>query len=99
MLVVHGGEGDLLPAFADRKTAVVEKSAGAGLRETDERHAVHRRLAAVADQSHERVEFGAGRLKRLGDGFSRRPAWPSFRGHALGLVEGRRIEAGLFRKT
>jgi hypothetical protein len=99
VLVVHRGEGDLLPALADRKAAVVEKSAGAGLCETDQRHAVHRRLAAVADQGHERVELSARRLKRLGDGFSRRPARTSFRGNALGLVEGRRVEAGLFRKA
>src|SRR6185312_13275139 len=88
VLVAYGGKGNLLPAFADRKTAIIEKAAGAGLCKADQRHVVHGRLAAVGDQCDEGVELGGCRLQCLGDRFRRRPAWPPLRRDALGFVEG-----------
>src|SRR5262245_19268125 len=53
---------------------------------------MHRRLAAIGDQGNECIELCARSLQRLGYRFRGRPSRPSFRCHALGLVERRRIE-------
>jgi hypothetical protein len=98
MLVGDRREGDLVPAFAHRKAAVVEKSTGASLRKSNQRHVLHGELAAVGDQRHEDVELGAGRLQRFGNRLCRWPPLPSFRRDALGLVERRRVEAGFLGK-
>ena len=67
MFVGDRGKGNLLPALAERETAVVKIAAGASLGETDHRHIVHRRLTAIGDQSDKGIELGGGRLQRFGD--------------------------------
>ena len=69
VLVGDGGKGDLFPAFADGEAAIVEKAAGTRLGEADQRHVVHRRLAAIGDQGHKGVELGVRCLQRLRDRF------------------------------
>ena len=95
MFVGDRRKRDLVPALADRKAAVVEKSAGPGFRKADQRHRLRDRAGAVADQRDEAFDRGRSRGQRLGDRFGRGPARAAVRRHALGLVEGRRIEPGL----
>src|SRR5689334_15712039 len=88
VFVGNGRKSDLFPAFADRKSAVIKKTADASLRKTNERDVTHRWFAAIGDQGNKRIEFRVCCLQRFGHRLRRRPARPAFRCHALGLVEG-----------
>src|SRR5262245_1626384 len=90
---------DFVPAFAHRKAGVIEIAAGAGLREADQRYRLADRAGSVVDQLDEGLDASAGRGQRFRHRLSRRPTRAALRGDPLRLVEGGRIEAGLFGKS
>ena len=56
MLVIDRRKGDLVPALADRKAAVVEIAAGARLGEADQRHRLGRTVRRFGDQRDELLD-------------------------------------------
>src|ERR1700676_874842 len=98
MLVIGGGQRDLVPALAGGNAAVVEMAAISGLREAEQRHRL-RGPRAVADQLHKGVDGTVGRGQCLGNRFGGGPALAAVSGDAFGLVEGGGIETGFFRQA
>src|SRR5437879_13164561 len=97
MFVACGGKGDLVPALAGGKAAVVEIAVASGLREAYSGHRLGA-MRAVADQLHETVDRGVGGGQSLRHRFGGRPALAAVRGDALGFVEGGGIKPGAFGK-